>query len=98
MFGKEIIETLKETIAKQDKEIEFLRTQVVTLQDRVMAFSGQAFQSYLHRDFAAMKVPAPVYVDPLGALQSMAAETEEEKQEKKMALDQITQILGAGVA
>jgi hypothetical protein len=78
----------------KDKEIEFLRKQVNDLQDRLMALVGDALYKFNARDLAKQQVPPPVYVDILGQIQSMAAETEEEKKQKQQAIDEINEILG----
>ncbi len=96
MLGKEeTIKVLEAMIEKQQEEILFLRGMVKELQDRLMAFNERAFNVFKQGDLMKAEVPAPTYVDPLGMVQSMAANTEEEKKQKQEAMEQVTQILGA---
>lgn len=76
-------------------EIQFLREQVQTLNDRLMAFSEGAFNSFKTAQ-AFEGPPTPqVHLDFLrGKIEDMEATTEEEKLQKSQALDEIKSILG----
>jgi hypothetical protein len=78
------------------EEIQFLRCQNKELVERVASFSGQAYQAYLTRDLAKFEAPVPSYIDDItGQIVKMDASTKEEEEEKKAALDQVGQLLGA---
>jgi hypothetical protein len=78
--------------AAKDSEIAFLRSRVVDLEEQVMSFVSQAhsqWQSTKHLD-----TPMPLtYVGQFGVIESMEAVTEQDKQDKASAMDQINAIM-----
>ena len=83
----------KACIAKDD-EIAFLRECVKDLEEKVMAFAAQAHEQWMTSQRAKEPTPAPFYVDPLGAIQAMNTETEQDQKDKKAAAEQIQAIVG----
>lgn len=88
MFHSKTIEALKEEIA-------FLRGQVKDLQDRLMAYNSQSFNTYLSKEAMSAPTQAPAYMDFLGNIESITPKNEEEEKQKKDAIEQFHNLLGA---
>ncbi len=64
------------------------------LLDRFMALNERAFQIFKAEKRMETPPPAPVFMDPLGKIQSMEAMTKEELQQKADAESEIRAVLG----
>ena len=75
----------------KDREIEFLRSQVKDLQDRLMSvMDNSAFMTHK----AEARADKSVVEDLKDQIESIPATTEKEKRDKTQALDQMFQIMG----
>lgn len=87
MWNRKLIKHLED-------EILFLRSQLKETQDRFMAFNEGAFYKFQARDQMKAPVPPPSSMNLSGEIESMEAKTDEEKEQKKAALEEIRQLLG----
>ena len=76
-------------------EIEYLRGRVKELEEKLLMYSDQAFQNHLATQSLNREMPPTQFVDPIGQIQNMTAETEEEKRQRAEAVEQARSILGA---
>lgn len=76
----------------KDKEIDFLRAMLRDAQNRIMAFTEKSLENY---SYAKEETPSNVlYPSVLGRIESMEAETEEDKKNKEDAKKQFMDIIG----
>lgn len=87
MFNKKLIEKL-------EQEIQFLRDQVINLQDQVIVLANKAneYRAVVHTKEAVeynKKVSTP---DIIKKIQDMEADTKEEKEQKEEALNDLREM------
>jgi hypothetical protein len=74
---------------RQEKRIQQLEAREKEIQDRFFAFCEESYRLQ-----HVPPAPSPTFIDPLGQLQSMEAVTEDEKKQKKQAIDEMMSIMG----
>ena len=82
----------KAVIAKQDEEIKYLRGLVKDLQDRLLANSASEYM-LLKANASEEKSDVKVYDEIAQKIISLTAETDEEVEQQKAALDELQEMM-----